>query len=118
MTVSTRKPASRRLRLDPELSKAKRLAACKKYLKSETEHIVTRNRAGDSGIKVARLRSNVIDNILIELCVLPVQVHKDTYGETDIPVTLIALGGYGRAELSPFSDIDIMFLYPVGIKPK
>ena len=118
MTLRTKKPVSRRLSLDSDTSKAKRLAACKKFLKQETETMVIRNRAGDSGLKVARMRSKMIDTILTELCAHAVRFHRETYGETEITVTLIALGGYGRAELSPFSDIDIMFLYPAGIKPK
>lgn len=53
-----------------------------------------------TGRKLAEIYTDRIDGFLSEVF---------NSFETDIPTALIAIGGYGRRELAPFSDIDIMF---------
>ena len=99
---------------------AKRLAACKRFLRLEDEMIRMRHRAGDSGSRVALARSTLID-VLLQRLFAPVigaapgvkGKGKDGAKTPEPPgVALVALGGYGRAELCPLSDIDIMLLFP------
>jgi len=118
MTSRIQKHAARRLSFDLDASKAKRLAACKKFMRLESEMIIMRQRAGDSGVKVARMRSKLIDALLTKLFAHCLNIYRRSHEDSEITVALIALGGYGRTELAPFSDIDLMFLYPTGIKAK
>ena len=97
-----------------ESSPAARLAACKTYLASESERIRLRHRAGDSGLEVAKAQATKIDQLLKQLFDCALDSWRAKNGEPPTPVCLIALGGYGRSELSPLSDIDVMFLYPDG----
>ena len=64
----------------------------------------TCERTGD-GTAAIRRRSAVVDRILIEM-------WRRAF--VDLPtqnVTLLALGGYGRKDLFPYSDIDVLFAF-------
>ncbi|MCP3867499.1 MAG: [protein-PII] uridylyltransferase [Gammaproteobacteria bacterium] len=56
------------------------------------------------------LRSSLIDTLLVHAWKLTVPQDED--------VALIAVGGYGRGELHPASDIDLMLLLGSGIQDK
>ncbi|RME70071.1 MAG: [protein-PII] uridylyltransferase, partial [Verrucomicrobia bacterium] len=114
MSRRTQKHANQRLAFDARDSRERRLAACKRFLRLEGDMIRMRHRGGESGLRIARARSGVID-VLIERLFEPVRIQLPT-GDDDPRVALVALGGYGRQELCPLSDIDIMFLYPSDVR--
>jgi [protein-PII] uridylyltransferase len=60
-------------------------------------------RTGD-GAACLRRRSSLVDTLVTGLWSL--------LGGTGRPIALVATGGYGRRELFPYSDIDLMFLCP------
>ena len=64
----------------------------------------TFERTGD-GAAAIRRRSSVVDRIVIEMW------RRAFTGLPAPNATLLALGGYGRKDLFPFSDIDVLFVY-------
>jgi [protein-PII] uridylyltransferase len=65
------------------------------------------------GLEASNAQAYLIDQLLRVLFDLATQrlhpLHNPTAGER---LTLIAVGGYGRAEMAPYSDVDIGFLTP------
>jgi len=108
-----------RIRLDfaPDITPAKRLTACKTFIRLENAMIRMRHNGGESGRKVAEARASMIDTLLAHLFDHATTRYVQTWGSLPSPISLIALGGYGRGELSPLSDVDIMFLYSAKVKP-
>ena len=64
----------------------------------------TCERTGD-GTAAIRRRSAVVDRILIEMW------RRAFSAQTPPNIALLALGGYGRKDLFPYSDIDVLFAF-------
>ena len=64
----------------------------------------TCERTGD-GTAAIRRRSAVVDRILIEMW------RQAFAGQPQQNMALLALGGYGRKDLFPYSDIDVLFAF-------
>ncbi|MCC6415402.1 MAG: [protein-PII] uridylyltransferase, partial [Opitutaceae bacterium] len=103
------------LSLPEGITSGDRLARCKAFLQARTAATKAHHDAGASGRVIARERSDTIDELLQALLRLAVTGYP--HGVLPAPMALLALGGYGRGELSPFSDVDVMFLYPSKTKP-
>jgi UTP:GlnB (protein PII) uridylyltransferase len=65
-----------------------------------------KHRAGMGGREVTLYRSELLDHLVCEM--YSESLGKDTTSQSNTAV--IAIGGYGRRELAPFSDVDLMFL--------
>lgn len=112
MATSTSSPSTDLLELPIGISKDERLATCKSFLQTQTALLKANHESGSSGLATARARSDAVDILLKQLFKLALKQYEQQHGKAPSPVSLVALGGYGRRELCPLSDIDLMFLFP------
>ncbi len=80
------------------------------FRKIEEHRLRMWHKSGGGGREVARQRSDLVDILFRELFEGVVR-HVAPKGLPD-SIVVAAFGGYGRRELTPSSDIDIMFLLP------
>lgn len=84
------------------------LQASRDYLDCQREIVRKEHESGAGGRQVVALLTAMIDGLIGRLFQA---VAVDLGALSEIACALLAIGGYGRAELNPRSDIDLMFYY-------
>ena len=84
----------------------------KEFLAAAREVLFARHLAGASGEAIVREWTGVIDHLVRSLYEAARASYAERFTMLDQRVALIAQGGYGRAELNPCSDIDLLFIFP------
>ncbi|TGU72844.1 [protein-PII] uridylyltransferase [Geomonas terrae] len=84
------------------------LAAAREFLEHFREESKRSHREGEDGISVVQSITAMTDALVTRLFTAlsdDLQMHKS--GQ----LALVSVGGYGRRELNPYSDLDLLFLY-------
>src|SRR5207245_11694720 len=81
-----------------------------KFLKVEEHRLRLKHQAGGGGGEVCARRAELVD-ILLQYVFSAAAAAARENVRAAVPLTLIALAGYGRGELKPVSDIEVMLVH-------
>lgn len=100
----------------PEPDNAEALPRFREFLDFGRKLAKEKHQAGGGGLAVCQILSLAMDVLIQELLNRVEARWKVRHKTVNTPLALMGLGGYGRSELCPFSDIDLMFVYPERIR--
>jgi len=84
----------------------------RRFLKLEEHRLKLEHARSENGREICQKRADVMTVMLRHLWKGAWETHTRLHPDKPPRVALLAVGGFGRGELNPFSDIDILFLYP------
>jgi [protein-PII] uridylyltransferase len=87
------------------------------YLQKGRSLLFEKHRAGAGGMEIVLAYSTMMDHLVRHLySAVSGDVMRVSNGQNQ-RCAVIAQGGYGRGELNPYSDIDLLFLYSWKVSP-
>ena len=112
-------PFSSNLDIDTRVLRDQETESASATLGEQRQALFHRLLDGASGVEVVAAFTEFVDGLIIGRYRNAVRrVEAQTHAAGLQHCCLVALGGYGRRELAPYSDIDVMFLYrPEAARP-
>jgi [protein-PII] uridylyltransferase len=103
--------ANARLLLPPGRTADQERARFQAFLRLETHRLKLAHRNGTGGLEICQARAAMLDHVIRHLWEAALITLSPQARKEFPPIAVVALGGYGRSELNPHSDIDLMFLH-------
>lgn len=93
--------------------------AAREFLAEGRRQLQARHDDGSPGIHVCVAAAELVDQVVLKLFQLALRDLAPADAESfEQQVALIAHAGYGRREMAPYSDVDLMLLYAGGAGSK
>src|SRR3989449_9356258 len=89
----------------------------REYLARVREEVRERHDAGAGGLELVAAYTDAIDRLVRFLFANASAHFMSRFARLNPQCAVVAQGGYGRGELNPGSDIDLLFLYPWKVNP-
>lgn len=105
------------LPVEPDARQNAVAPAVKRFLGHVREHLAGMHREFGSGRRVNEANSDLMDRMIRRLFGVAEDLHRERGGEIHDGVSIIAVGGYARREMSIHSDVDVLLLYRGELTP-
>ena len=89
----------------------------KQWLAQGRERLLVQHRNGSPGIQVCAHLTDLLDTVVLEIFEGALAASGERMSELCSQIALIPYGGYGRREMAPYSDVDLMLLHTPGSLP-
>ena len=81
---------------------------CRKRLKEGRLRCQVQHDKSKNGFQISTLLADLYDDVVLDVWQTACDDHFD--GELPKDIALVATGGFGRRDVAPFSDVDLMLL--------
>jgi [protein-PII] uridylyltransferase len=92
-------------------------AIARTYLDGIRDELAERHFAGASGTEIVRDYTAAVDDLMRALFRYADAEHSRRFPKLNQKLCVVARGGYGRAEMNPYSDVDLLFLHDYKLGP-
>src|SRR6266403_1955890 len=89
----------------------------REYLARVQTEVRVRQEAGAGGLELVAVYTEAVDRLVRFLFTNASAHFMSRFARLNPQCAVVAQGGYGRGELNPGSDIDLLFLYPWKVNP-